>query len=385
VGKLAGGPEVLRILTELAFALDAHDIPVNYQRRRDLAAGTTLIDDATWARVIREAGMRLPLIAYARRHLYELLTGCSLQTAPPPYRVTSTDSQARYDDFVIGMPAPLATALNEHARRQLDIWGIGDEPLQWQPPASWVTATTWPGADPAATDPAPIHHRLLRDHATPGQIAAGLGISPGHLRQVLRRQPLPRPRRPVRYTLIPTAAPASPPPGQQPGVIYLDPARLREEYLTWRRSLNDIAAQIGCPLQTLNRFARDHGIPVRPRGAQVAITSRAAPGRHPRDLPEPLRHVLTGRNARQSLHRLLAITGYASTHQAARELGIWPSTLYEQLARMEHACGGPVIRRSPRPKGPGALTPLGQLLCQQASDYLGLKAGPYVQLRLRPP
>jgi len=202
---------------------------------------------------------------------------------------------------------------------------------------------------------------------------------------VLRRQPLPRPRRPVRYTLIPTAAPASPPPGQQPGVIYLDPARLREEYLTWRRSLNDIAAQIGCPLQTLNRFARDHGIPVRPRGAQVAITSRAAPGRHPRDLPEPLRHVLTGRNARQSLHRLLAITGYASTHQAARELGIWPSTLYEQLARMEHACGGPVIRRSPRPKGPGALTPLGQLLCQQASDYLGLKAGPYVQLRLRPP
>jgi hypothetical protein len=45
----------------------------------------------------------------SRRYLYELLTGCSLQTAPPPYRVTSTGSQARYDDFATGMPAPLAS------------------------------------------------------------------------------------------------------------------------------------------------------------------------------------------------------------------------------------------------------------------------------------
>jgi hypothetical protein len=370
MGKLTTATGVLRILTELALALDAHDIPVNYQRRRDLAARTTLLDDATWARMIREAGMRLPPITHARRYLYELLTGCSLQNAPPPYRVTSTGSQARYDDFAIGMPAPLATALTVHARRQLDTWGIGDEPLQWQPPASWVTATTWPGADPASTDPAPIHHGLLREQATPGQVAASLGISPGHLRQVLRRHPLPRPRRPVLHTLIPAAAPASPPSGQQPGVIYLDPAWLREEYLTWQRSLNDIATQIGCPVQTLSTFARDRGIPVRPRGSQIGIASRAAPGRHPRDLPEPLRSALAGRNARRSLHSLLVISEYASIHQAARDLGIWPSTLYQQLGRMEHACGGPLIHRSPRRAGPGALTPLGQLLSQQAGDYL---------------
>jgi hypothetical protein len=82
VGKLTGAAEVLRILTELAFALDAHDIPINYRRRRDLAAATTLIDAAAWATMNREAGMRLPPIAHARRCLYELLTGCSLQTAP---------------------------------------------------------------------------------------------------------------------------------------------------------------------------------------------------------------------------------------------------------------------------------------------------------------
>jgi hypothetical protein len=41
MGKLTAGPAALRILTELSFALDAHDIPINYHRRRDLAVSTT--------------------------------------------------------------------------------------------------------------------------------------------------------------------------------------------------------------------------------------------------------------------------------------------------------------------------------------------------------
>jgi molybdenum-dependent DNA-binding transcriptional regulator ModE len=318
--------------------------------------------------------MRASHGGHARRYLYELLTGCNLRTAPPPYQITSADAQARYHEFTIGMPAGLASALREHARQMLGTCGIRDEPLEWQPPPGWVTATTWPGADPACTDPAPIHHALLDEHTPPGQIAANLGISPDHLRQVLRYHPLPRPLRPIRRTLIPKPPPASPPSGQQPGVLYLDPAWLREEYLTWHRSLDDIAAQIGCPIQTLNRFAHQHGIPVRPRGSSIFIASRAAPGHHPRDLPEPLRHALTGRRARRRIHRLLVIAEHASILQAAQALGLWPSILYTQLARLEHACGGPLIRRSPRPPGARALTPLGQQLCQQARDYLGLQA-----------
>jgi hypothetical protein len=304
--------EALRILTELALAIDGHAIPIDYPRRRELAASTTLIDDATWARMTREAGMRLAPAASARRYLYELLTGCGLAAAPPPFRL-SARSAGSYNDFVLGIPASLAAALAGHARRLLDRWGADGEPLQWQPPDEWVTLTAWPGADPARTDPAPIHHALLDDETPPFQIAPDLGISIGHLRQVLRRHPLPRPRRPVRHTLIPAPEPATRPPGQQPGAIYLDPAWLRREYLTWYRSLDDIADQIGCPIQTLNQFARDHAIPVRTRGTSSYMPATTAPGLHPRDLPEPLRSALIGPRARGRLDRLLVIAGHSTS------------------------------------------------------------------------
>lgn len=367
----------LRILTELAFALDTGNIPIDYQRRRDLTASTTLINSPAWNTIARDAGMRVSHPGHARCYLYELLTGCGLHTAPPPYQLTGKKAHASYAEFIIGVTTSLASALNDHAQRLLHGWGIQDEPLEWQPPAHWVTATIWPGADPEHTDPAPIHRALLSDHAPPARIAAGLGISVDHLRQVLHHHPLPRPRRPIRRTLIPRAAPASPPPGQQPGVLYLDPAWLRQEYLTWHRSIGDIAAEIGCPVHILNRFARDHGIPVRPRGSPVLIATTAAPG-HPRDLPEPLRHALTGRSARQCLQRLLIIAGHASIHDAAKALGLTPSVLYTQVARLEHHCGGPLIRRSPRPASAETLTPLGEQLRIQARDNLGLTVRPGV-------
>jgi hypothetical protein len=356
MGKLPG-PAALRILTELAFALDDHDIPVNYQRRRDLAAGTTLIDDTTWTTIAGDAGIHGSRPGHARCYLYELLTGCSLRTAPPPYRL-ATSRHAGYSEFVITMPAGLASALAGQARRLLSTWGIDDEPVEWQPPADWVTVTTWPGADPAGTDPAPIHRALLHEHTPPGQIAADLGISADHLSQVLRRHPL----RPIRRTLVPQAAPASAPPGQQPGVLYLDPAWLREEYLTWHRSLNDIAAQIGCPVQTLNTFARAHGIRIRSRGTKVFTAPVATPGCHPSDLPEPLRHVLTGRQ-RAAAARPPSHDRRTRQHQRGRPAarGVAKQPLHAgrpartRLRRTPHPAQSPPSGgRSPHPARPAA-------------------------------
>jgi hypothetical protein len=186
MSKLADS--ALRILTELAFAIDERGIPIGYRRRRDLASATALIDDAAWARMTREAGMRLAPAASARRYLYELLTGCGLVIAAPPYRL-SAGSLGSYNDFVLGMPASLATALAGHARRLLTGWGIGDEPLHWQPPDDWVTVTSWPGADPVRTDPCPHPprpagggHPARPDRGGPGHLsgapAAGAAPAP---------------------------------------------------------------------------------------------------------------------------------------------------------------------------------------------------------------
>jgi Bacterial regulatory helix-turn-helix protein, lysR family len=158
-------------------------------------------------------------------------------------------------------------------------------------------------------------------------------------------------------------------------VLYLDPAWLREQYLTQHRTLNDIAAQLGFPVHIVNRFAREHGIPIRARGG-LPLTASAALRRFPPGLPEPLRLAITGRSARARLRHLLAVAGHPSLHHAALALGVRPSVIYSHITRLEQDCGGMLVNRSPRPPGTGILTPLGRQLCDQASEYLDPAASP---------
>jgi molybdenum-dependent DNA-binding transcriptional regulator ModE len=99
----------------------------------------------------------------------------------------------------------------------------------------------------------------------------------------------------------------------------------------------------------------------------------AAPRLHPRDLPEPLRSALIGPRARGRLERLLVIARHRSILAAAQELGLWHATLYQQVDRLERACGGPLVNRRPGPASTATLTPLGLLLCRQADDYLSIR------------
>jgi hypothetical protein len=372
LGKLTD--PALRILTELALAVDQHDIPIDYQRRRALAAGSTLIDDGTWAAIARATGTRTgrgSRTGHARRYLYELITGCSLHTAPPPYQLDAQPAGIEYGEFAVTMTASLASALHDHARSLIESWGINGEPLQWQPPADWVTAAAWPGADPADADPGPVHQALLQGNMPVSRVASSLGISADHMRQILRHHPLPMPLRPIRRRLYPQAQQPAPHPAQDPDAIYIDLDWLHEQYLTWHRTLADIAAEAGCTTAALKQFAHEHGVPVRPRGTGRHISPDTAAGRHPSEIPEPLRHALRGPHGTQRLHRLLIIAQHPGICQAAQALGIPDSCLYTQLARLERDCGGPLIHRRPRPRLTGNLTPLGEQLCQQARDYLG--------------
>lgn len=391
--RLAATPHsrtALQILTELALALDHNDIPIDYARRRRLTTATELIDRPTWIGLCRNAGLhigRTRRLDLARRYLYELITGGNLATAPHPYHLPEGAPRVDHVEFCATLPTTLVTALTSHAEGLLAAAGITDEPLSWHPPASWITVTDWPGADPEHTDPAPIHHALRTQWATtphnhwaPTQAAAdALGISSHHLRHVLRQHPITHaPYRQQR----PGAIIATPSQKGQPGyriephphdpkrVFHVDPDWLREQYTTWGRSLIDIATEIGCRKATLRAFTEAQGIPRRPRsGGRNYIPAGTITG-HPADLPALLRKALHGRHARDRIERFLLITQYSSLTQTAAHAGVGQSTLTTQLKILERECGGPLFQRRPHPQPLGPLTPLGEQLCQQARDHL---------------
>ena len=371
LAKTPGGATALRILTELSLAIDRHDLPVNYARRRHLAATTNVIDAATWRRLARQfhhfKGSRRRL-EFARRYLYELLTAGNLAIAPHPYTLPHGILRFEYHDFVLGLPTGLVTTLAEHATDLLNRAGINDEPLQWHPPIDWVTVHDWPGADPDHTDPSPIHQALIS--GTPAShVAKNHGLSTEHLRYLIRRHPLPGKdhRTPRPGTILPLK-PGQPPPPHAPGVHHIDPAWLREQYVTWQRTLQSIANEIGCSTASLMNFAKEHGIPRRPRSGGNAFISHNAAPVHPADLPDLLRTALTGQGARQRIDRFLLIAQHRNLRQAAEHGGGSRTAYSMQLTALERQCGGDLIRRgAPRL---GELTPLGHQLQQQAQQHL---------------
>lgn len=370
LARTPGGATALRILTELSLAIDQHDIPINYARRRYLAATTDLIDAATWRRLARQfhyfkGGRRR--LGLARRYLYELLTAGSLAIAPHPYTLPHGILRFEYHEFVLGLPIGLVTTLAEHATDLLNRAGINNEPLQWHPPIDWVTLHEWPGVDPDHTDPAPIHQALISG-APASHVAKSHRLSTEHLRYLIRRHPLPGKdhRTPRRGTILPLKPGQTPPPA--PGVHYLDPAWLREQYVTWQRTLRGIANEVGCSKASLMHFAKEHAIPLRPRSGGNAFISHSAAPVHPADLPDLLRTALTGQGARQRIDRFLLIAEHRNLRQAAEHGGGSRTAYSMQLTALERQCGGELIGRgAPRL---GELTPLGRQLQQQAQQYL---------------
>lgn len=389
--RTPNGQVALRILTELGLALDDATIPIDYARRRRLAAQTELIDPPTWSKLCRRSGLRTGEVRrfnLARCYLYEQITAGSLPTAPHPYRLATGQPRADYAEFCACMPTHLANALTRHAEDLLAAAGIRAEPLSWHPPADWVSVTAWPGADPESTDPAPIHQALARqwasgtyNHWAPTQATAdALGISTSHLRQVLRIHPITQV--PYSQRRWPGAIVAAPPgrSGHHAGphtyddsnrLFHVDPDWLREQYITWHRSMNDIANEIGCRPRTLRAFAQLHDIPLRPRGGGNGITAGTITS-NPADLPDPLRNAIRGRHARIRLQRFLALTTYPSICQTAANTGTHTSVLINHLRILENACGGPLFQRQLPPLPIGPLTPLGEQLCHQAREYLAL-------------
>jgi hypothetical protein len=190
------GDTTLRLLTELALAIDRHltEVPIDYARRRRIAAETELLDATTWGDIAHSTGIdpgKGRRLHNARALRYETITGGNPAAAPDEHALPEGKDRRDYVRFITDLPTRTHTALLHHAHTLLARAGAGHEPLTWSPPATWIATWPFPGADPDQIDPAQVHAVCRRHRPSKGRIseqsaADELGIPVEHLRYVLR-------------------------------------------------------------------------------------------------------------------------------------------------------------------------------------------------------
>jgi DNA-binding MarR family transcriptional regulator len=403
---------ILRALTQLAESVDRHRTPIDYARRRHLAAAEPLIDRTQWDTICEEAGVPTggqAKLTNAQRWIWETLTGGLLSDAPGGLELVD-HSILGFHLFALHLPTVAAAALDNHAARLLEQHGI-DEPLTWSPPLEWAEPTETPGVDPDSIDPDSIDpdtvHSMLRGGFPVGKIADQLGTSIVHVRWIVRRHPPQLRALSKANEVLRGARPADitperlnqlvnvegrtlrdiarevgmhrrrlaellrhggypVPPSQRRSKYKPEPEWLREQYLDGRRTLPDIAAELGTTAANVARFAKEYKIPLRPRGG----ASHASAVNHRTELPHPLAAALAGQGGYQRVQRFQTMTNSTSIGEAAKTLEIDPCTISTQLTKLERAAGGVLLRRRQSGGVRLELTPLGQVLVDQANAHL---------------
>jgi hypothetical protein len=158
--------------------------------------------------------------------------------------------------------------------------------------------------------------------------------------------------------------PAPPPDGGS------DPRWLREQYHDRQRSLKDIAAETGTPVEALAAAARNAGIRVRHgiTGRAHPLAARGGPGAFPTDVW----NVFARPGAEQRTRRLLTLPGQPGLQHAARQLGIRTAILTSQVRQLEAAAGTTLLRTGP--DGTITLTTDGEQFARDVAPVLDMLA-----------
>lgn len=244
---------VLILLCRLADHLDEHGCPIDYQRRREATAELSM----TWpywrdlaCRAGAHPGDPVPTgrLLHAQRHLHQLLTGSDL--TDPAHRLAFRDAadRSRYLAFTAGLSAALRRAFHEEAGQFLVGRGI-DEPVTWHPPLTLADGLDLPGIDLDQIDLELIRRVVIDEGQPPSAAAAQLGIHVEHVRIALER--LDRPERAWTYRDKPEAWKRE---------QTLTREYFEREYLGARRSLREIAKELGLNRRTVALYAQRHGI-----------------------------------------------------------------------------------------------------------------------------
>jgi hypothetical protein len=390
----------------------AHGTPVDYARRRRLRRfSQAQLDTAAWHRQRHLLARRASLPAapvqeqFARLRLIELLTGTHPRYLPEPLRLPVRRRQD-YAEFVLTMPGQLASCLHQQARALLSKASIS-EPVTWEPPFDWAAGIPWPGPDPDAISPEDLHP-LIRAGLPVRAIAARLATSADHVRLAAARHPAPL--LPAGLSALSPAGPEPPGTGQlrdlisqgygprkiaritgcserairqlltstglrQPAPLPdggIDPQWLREQYQDRQRSLKDIAAETGTPVEALASAARNAGIRIRHGVASRAHPLAALGG--PNSFSTDVWNVFARPGAEQRIRRLLALPGQPGIQHAARQLGVRNALLASQVRQLEVVVGTALLRTGP--DGRLALTAYGKRFARDVTPVLKMLAPP---------
>jgi AraC-like DNA-binding protein len=400
----ADWPETRTALGRIADYLTNHDTPIEYQRRRHLNY-EALLPDQTWATICRHTttlSSRPSRARIVRYHLYQRLSGRPINDFHPAAIQAETITQV--NNFPLHLTPDLARALEEHCRDFLCQNGISDEPPFWSPPATVLSGLQLPGPNPDNVDTATMQ-RLLGDSCWSGsriakQLSTTLPVvrhlcernatqpSPGAEPAGSRRTSSARALQKARTALAPeylaklycqdlhtlneiaaevgvsrgTIAQLAReyeielrPGGTLPRLV-VDRDWLYEEYVVKRRTLPDIAAELGMSPTNMARWARSHHIPMRPRGGN-SHRAHLADQLAAESAPRLLRPTLAGVGGWQRLERFAIATQFPTMTAAAQHLRA--PGLVLQLERLEAELGFKLFARAERGR-PMQLTDNGQ-------------------------
>jgi molybdenum-dependent DNA-binding transcriptional regulator ModE len=381
-------PDTAAALIRLAGHLDAHNIPIDYQRRRQLDY-RRLLPAAEWRRLCRHARTPRDPGVYARAArcvLFEQLSGLPACSAPFGSTASTPAFRVKMTQLAVVITPGLADGLQQSAASFLARHGVTGEPVAWDPPLRLLDGLHLPGTNPNEIDLEHLHRLIRRDHASIPTTAHRLGTTSEAVQLLLHQHPAPAipatrkvgkshreiPSRDqfAQYYLgehlslaeIAKRAGLSsgyaaqlardyriPVRGQKDYTVRQHPVLTRDwlhhQYLTCGRSLQDLATETGMSKSAIRRWARIYAIPTPHRyPIRMNIPAAAAAA------PLILRPTVTGPGAWKRLRRLAAASPYSSLSQAATRLGISPTVLTTQVNRLEHELGQRLLERAPGQK-----------------------------------
>lgn len=346
LGRNAPEAETIRAIARLAAHLDETSTPIDFARRRSIDySGILPLDE--WQEICRRenvlsGGNRR--WQTARAHLYARLSGNRLARAPFA-EDRGFPSFAELSQFRAGMPEPAAAALDAVGADFLRLHGV-NEPVSWVPrlEVGGLQAEDgsqhgggWPHARPARAAVNSV--RTVAAYSagrSVGEIAFEHGVARQTVGRVLAAEGVETRR------------------GRRRAAI--DPEWLRKRYVVERRTIPEIAAEVGVTMTTINRHLEAADIPRRARGSASRATAIRI---DPRAGDSPLlRRILVGQDATQRAERFLVVACHDTMTAAAREIGVTLSILASQMKRIAGDAGGPLITRAQRGQ-PLELTALG--------------------------